>query len=264
MAAALLLLFCWITLTPPGVAQSDTQPVPQLSSTSSSPTETTSPKKKKKVWTEEELQKLHGGISVVGQPAPPPADKAVTDKAATGKATANKGILPAAEEEVAEASPERPPCKSWSWAADVDAVLSAQGVNLGREYWIDKSYGGSICTTELGDIATLAKRVEGDYVLDDQSKIRIQAVVFAGLPVDVVASQENTGIMSIMVYKGHPYVTTGYTGVRFVSPSGITVRYALQTVTMTDPYDDRTVILDHARDELKDFQGGVRFVVTRQ
>jgi len=233
-----------MALSPLGLAQTSTTETPPP------PPSSPSPEKKKKVWTEEDLRKIQGGVSVVGEPDKPPAKAKKAAPTESAKA----------EEALPEEAPERPPCKSWSWAAAVDAVLSSQGVNLGRVYWIQRSYGGEICTTELGDLAALAKRVEGDYVLDDLSKIHIQAEVFTGLPVEVVGVQESTGILHIVVWKGHPYLTTSYTGVRWVS-GGITVGYNLQTLTMTDPYEDRSVRLDRATEANWDIQGGVRFTV---
>jgi hypothetical protein len=145
----------------------------------------------------------------------------------------------------------------------VDAVLSAQGVNLGREYWVMRTYGGAICTTALGDVAALANRVAGDYALEDGSKVHIKAEAYPGLLSDLIAAQENTEIVNIVSWKGHPYLVTGYTGAR-VYVNGALAGYKMQTLTMTDPYEDRSVRFDRAKDSLQEFQGTVRFVVTRR
>lgn len=194
---------------------------------------------------------------MVGEPAAPA--KTAPGKADKNKQAASKGILPA-EEEAPEAPPERPPCKSWSWAAAVDAVLSAQGVNFGREYWVMRIYGGEICTTELGNVAALANRVGGDYALEDASKVRVQAETFSGIPRDFPAVDKK-GVPHIVIWKQHPYVITDHHGIIYTDENGNVTGYWLQEMTMVDPYENRTVRFSHQTDNLQNIQGMVRFTV---
>ena len=229
---------------------------------SSQQTSGTSTQKKKKVWTEEDLRKLKGGVNVVGEPAA--ANPKKDDKQAAEKADAGSGILADREEEAPAAEPEKPPCKSWSWAAAVETVLAPQGVSFGQIFWLSKSYGGEVCTQELGSISSLARRVEGDYTLDDGTRIRIEARTFANFPdgAAIVTSQEK-GLPYIVAWKRHPYVAAGYTGVKLVdSESGVVAGYSLDTVDLVDPYEGRQVTFDRAKDNLADIQGLVQFVVT--
>ena len=53
----------------------------------------------------------------------------------------------------------------------VDTVLRQQGVRMDRSLWVQKAYGGDICTASLGSVENLARPVAGDYTLDDGSKI---------------------------------------------------------------------------------------------
>ena len=233
-----------MALSPLGFAQTSTTGTPLP------PPSSPSPEKKKKVWTEDDLRRMQGGVSVVGEADKPPAKKKKTAPDDTAKA----------EEPLPEEPPEQPPCKSWSWASAVNAALSAQGVNFGREYWVQKCYGGEICTTELGNVAALAKRVGGDYALEDASKILVQAETFAGIPPDFPAADKK-GIPHIVIWKRHPYVITDHHGIIYTDENGNVTGYWLQDMTMVDLYEDRTVRFNHQSDSLQNIQAVARFTV---
>ncbi|MGH9579431.1 MAG: hypothetical protein ACRD2R_00430 [Terriglobales bacterium] len=244
----------------PGEAQAAASPSNPPQAASGAPA-----KKPRKVLTEDDLRQLRGTISVVGE-SPQPAGKAAGAKK-PAEAEADSDILADTEEVAAEA--ERPPCVSWSWAAGVEAVLRAQGVNLDSMFWLMKSYGGEKCTDQLGNVASLAQAVQGDYTLDDGTRVRVDATVLGGFPDgNQMVSRHEQGIEYIVVWKGHPYVTSGYGGVKRVTQDRlggtVMVEYVLETVDLVDPYQGRRVTFSRETDSLQEIGAVVQLVVTKR
>ena len=200
---------------------------PQTSGTADPPKEPPQ-KKSKKVWTTEDLSKIRGGVSVVGEkPAPP--------KTEAGDEEADEEEGPRVLEP--ESAVKVEPCLSRSWSAAVDAVLSGQGVSLGRDVWMDRFFGGDLCPPALPSAPTLAKRIDGDHFLEDGTKVKLQAVVFSGsLPANDIVAKHDGGTSFLLLWKGHPYVTTSMGGVVLVSQEGR--QYEIQDIGLYDPYED--------------------------
>lgn len=235
---------------------------------SSTPSSPPPPDKKtaKKVWTEEELRRIRSGsVSVVGESVPP-----AESTEASGDAEEEKAAKP-------EASPagepagrvQPPPCKNKSWAAAVHKVLAAQGVDLGADYWEVKCYGASVCTTEMGNVAALAGSIQGDYVLDDGKKVRIQANPSTRLPgSEAFIAVHDQGRAFLVVWKKHPYVTSGFTKQRIVYSAppevggGTKVEYLVDSFDLMDPYEGRQVTIREKAD-LDHIEAVVELLVTK-
>jgi len=203
---------------------------PQSSGTAD-PSKEPAKKKSKKVWTTEDLSKIRGGVSVVGEkeaPREPAEEDPETSEA--------QEPLPAE----ARKTKEIEPCVSRSWSAAVDPVVSAQGVGLGRSFWMDRFFGGDLCPAVLPGVPALAKRLDGDHFLDDGTKVKLQAVIFSGRlpPANDIAVMHDRGGSYVLVWKGHPYVTTNIGGVVWVSDEG-SREYVLDTIDLYDPYENR-------------------------
>src|SRR3954464_9636504 len=117
------------------------------------------PEKQKHVWTNDEVEDLHGGISVVGEP---------TKEKKPGSAADAK-------------TPAGPPkkkaesCDSDAWAVGVDAMMRSWEVSLGKKFWAERLFQG-LCMSPV-NFADAGKQIGGDYVLDDGKKIRVKADV---------------------------------------------------------------------------------------
>ena len=254
-----LLLVAAMSWTLPGAAGA-----PQTE-TAAAPSQTSEQKKKtKKVWTEDDLRRIRrAGVSVVGET--PPAKNESTAKAGPDEEEAEEAALSSEPEPAPE--PARPPCMSRSWGAGVEIVLAAQGVSLGTDYWVLKCYGGDVCTTQVGSVPALVRSVEGDYTLDDGTRVRIQARTWGGFPEggSMVDTQEQ-GREYLVVWKKHPYVTAGYKGVkRIVWTDGVSyVDYVLDTVKLVDPYEGRQVTFSTKKDRFEDIDAVVELVVSKR
>ena len=172
---------------------------------STSSTDPTQPKPKpKKVYTEDDLSELSGGISVVGEATKPAKKKTAADAKDPGKADPAESEA----EEEDDSALDRPQCESLAWGMTVDAVLRQQGVSLDRNLWVQKAYGGDLCTPTLGSPDNLARSVTGDYALDDGSRIRINAMLFPGLPSSAAFVESvKAGKPWILIVGGHPWLT---------------------------------------------------------
>ncbi len=201
---------------------------PQSSGTAEAPKEPAQ-KKSKKVWTTEELSKIRGGVSVVGEkPAPPKTEE---DDSETDEAVEPKVPEPEKAAEV-----ERCLSRSWSWA--VDAILSGQGVGLGQSFWMDRFFGGDVCPATLPAAASLARRIDGDQFLDDGTKVKLQAVVLGISASSGMVEVSERGSSCVVVWKGHPYVTTHLRGIVWTDKSGART-YEIQEIDLYDPYEGR-------------------------
>ena len=218
------------------------------------PAKESSKRKSKKVWTTEDLSKIRGGVSVVGEkPAPPKTDE---DDTEADEAEVSK--LPEPEKTV-----EVERCLSRSWSAAVDAILAGQGVGLGRSFWMDRFFGGDVCPATLPAAATLAKRIDGDHYLDDGSKVKLQAVVLGvNAPKGLVDASERDS-SCVVVWKGHPYLATHLGGIVWVSDDGSRT-YEIQEIDLFDPYEDRRAKLSVKRgDRESEIEAIVDIRVTR-
>ncbi|MDP9264273.1 MAG: hypothetical protein M3O85_08150, partial [Acidobacteriota bacterium] len=99
-------------------------------------------------------------------------------------------------------------CENWAWAAGVETILRTENVPLDQHYWVQKSDGGEICLESLAPLEQLSKVVTGEYVLDDTSKVRLEARYTLGAPanLDSIILSLRAGQPALLVWKGHAYV----------------------------------------------------------
>ncbi len=185
--------------------------------------------KKKHVYTDEDmlLLKRKGGVSVVGDGS---ASSSADDPArATGQAAKPQ---PAA-------NPLRAPqadCLTYSWAASVETAVLQLNVPLDRSFWLMKSFGGSVCRSSLGALPPLVNAINGDYVLDDGSKVHLTAnAVFGAMPkVDDLVAAGQSGKPYIFVWRGHPSLVERVEGIDRQGGGGHVI--SLSKITLIDPY----------------------------
>jgi hypothetical protein len=104
-------------------------------------------------------------------------------------------------------------CESWALAAGLEAMLRQQKVNLDRHFWLMRLYGGELCVQEMPSAESLAREVNGEFVLDDGRHVRLQLDFAPGAPTDidsVIAGLERQRI-ALLILRGHPYYLAGAT-----------------------------------------------------
>lgn len=104
-------------------------------------------------------------------------------------------------------------CESWALAAGLEAMLRQQKVNLDRHFWLMRLYGGELCVQEMPSAESLAREVNGEFVLDDGRHVRLQLDFAAGPPTDidsVIAGLQRQRI-ALLILRGHAYYLAGAT-----------------------------------------------------
>lgn len=104
-------------------------------------------------------------------------------------------------------------CESWAIATGLEAMLRQQNVTLDRHFWLMRLYGGELCTQEMPSAESLARAVNGEFVLDDGRHVRLQLEFSSGAPSDVdsiIAGLERQRI-ALLFLGGHAYYLAGAT-----------------------------------------------------
>jgi hypothetical protein len=223
-----LLALCAIAA--PAFAQTDTSSKPQP--------------KPKHVWTNDEVEDLHGGISVVGEPT---KEK---DSKKSGVATDEKKTPAAPPKKKAEA------CDSDAWAVGVDAMMQSWQVSLGKKFWAERLFN-ELCLNPV-NLGDAAKQIPGDYVLNDGKKIRVKADV-------VLHDFPNPTVIVNAVKADHPFLVSWKNRVLIVTyvdyienyTNGILTDYTIHKLHLTDPLAGSTSIYDSTLNKLAEIDGSV-------
>ena len=210
-------------------------------------------KKPPKVYTNDDLEGMTGGISVIGSTSKP--DKAATKDEAT--ATTKTPAAPKSK-----MPPQKAQCADWGWGAVVAASLSSQGVPFDAAYWVDKTWGTGRCTATIGSASSVASSIDGDYSLDDGSKIHIQSIVGAPTGAGVVESLQKKKPV-IVVWRGIPYMATGVHGVQMDNGDGSST-YFIREMTLGNPYLGKNVTFNSEKDKESELEAVIFRVTSRQ
>lgn len=211
-------------------------------------------KKPARVYTNDDLEGMSGGINVVGEAAKPekPANPG-KDKAEPAAATA-----PAAK---TKAPPTKDQCADWGWGVVVAETLNYKGVPFDAEYWVDKTFGTTRCLNRLPTAATIAPSIDGDYTLDDGSKIHIKSSVGAPGAAGVVEGIDKNRPF-VVIWRGIPYLANGVRGVKQIYDDG-SVQYIISEITLSNPYLEKTVTFSAEKDKGSELEA-VDFRVTKR
>ena len=195
-----------------------------------------------RVWTNEDLESLKGGINVVGQPdESKPSPKTQAGNATDGKAPTEL-------------------CESDGWADAIATVVGIQGVHLDSKFWAARLFS-SLCTSGIkGEV--VGPRITGDYTLDDGKKIHLKAdFVLHNLPTAaaiVAAIDEQRSF--IISWKGRPYVTNRVDYVDNVY-NGVSM-YTIQKLYLTNAMTHKPLLLEATAANLKEIDGSLQITVT--
>lgn len=202
-------------------------------------------KKDKKVLTNEDLDRLNGGVNVVGETG------SWKDNADTPATKADSGAAKPPNQE--QARDEN--CNTQGLAMAIGVALRAEGVAMGRDELMGRLYGADICSPNMGNVPSLVQRMEGDYTLGNGRKIHLAAAYRDGPPGSVNLIEANDkGRHFVIVWKGVAYV---HTGVEYIeqtivdSNGGWGKNFVTTSITLFDPYRNRTVIFRNPPSEIE-------------
>ncbi|HWR36557.1 MAG TPA: hypothetical protein VN622_11870 [Clostridia bacterium] len=129
-------------------------------------------------------------------------------------------------------------CENWAWAAALEMSLLKQGVPLGQKFWVDKANGGALCLNSAGTLESLARVVEGEYVLEDGRKFRLEVRWQESAPgtSDRVLVPLALGRPYILYWRGHAYVPQAALWDEYIYPTGQKTM-EIKELTLLDPYE---------------------------
>jgi hypothetical protein len=211
-------------------------------------TDTTAPKDKpakpKRVWTNEEVENIRGGVSVVGDSKSSPEAKKANDSSASSQKESGET--------------ESGSCLSDAWGAGVAGVMRAQGATMTRKFWVTKLFGGA-CLTGV-KLEAVSTGITGDYALDDGTKLAAKAEVVKGLPTAATMVASVTKNQPFLVsWKNWVWVVTDvqYIDREYWSNGGSTHIYTIARATMTDPLGEKVMIFDASKTPLSEIEGSL-------
>jgi hypothetical protein len=186
------------------------------------PPTTVAPKKAKKVFTDDDVRRLSGGISVVGD------SEKKSDGSDDENSNSNQPKTKTAKEPTQEAG-----CLSRSWATMADVASRSVGVNLGNDYWHQKLFGHDICTDQVGTPDSIARAIDGGHIYPDGTHARLKVKLTQGMTTAaaLIAAQRE-GRTPIMVWKHHPYAVDGGNYINY----GKNAVYVIKDIALVDPY----------------------------
>ncbi len=151
------------------------------------------------------------------------------------------------------------PCNNFSFAAALAAVLGHENAEIKQDYWVDKLYAGGVCLDEIGNMDDLARKIAGEYVLDDGRRVEVSLEYFPGVPVNVsslLVPILNDETLMVFV-DGHADVLVGAMWDEYLSKRGERM-IDLKELHLLDPLQNKKVILDAAGDDIAKMTGFAR------
>lgn len=166
---------------------------------------------------------------------------------------------------VADVKAEQP-CPNWAWAAGMEAILRRQKVELDQRYWVMKVNGGLVCLPSPGSMEDLKRRIDGEYILGDKRKVRLEVRYRESLPetTDALLLPLALGRPYLMWWKGQPYLVKGATWDEFLYQTGqklVEIR-TLKMINTLESGAKRDVIFDREKDDTNDLSPMFDVVVT--
>ena len=141
-----------------------------------------------RVWTNEDLENIKGGINVVGQPD----ESTPSSKTEASNAAGDKPIHRVVRER--------------RMGRRGAAVVGIQGAQLDSKFWAARLFS-NLCSSGI-KVEVVAPRITGDYTLDSGKKVHLKAdFILHNLPTAaaiVAAIDERRPF--IIAWKGRPYV----------------------------------------------------------
>lgn len=211
-------------------------------SSGTQPQQDTQKPKAPRVWTNEDLQNLKGGINVVGQPdESTPSDK-------------SNAVKPTGDESSSEL------CESDGWADAIAAVARIQGAHLDSKFWKARLFS-NLCSSGI-KVEVVSPRITGDYTLDDGMKVHLKAdFILRNLPTAAaIVAAINEQRSFVISWKGRPYVTNRVDYVDNVY-DGVSM-YTVSKLHLTNAMTGKPVPFEATAANLKEIDGTLQITVT--
>lgn len=175
--------------------------------------------------------------------------------------------LPDKSAEIANVTLSKPAqsCQNWAWAVAVEAILEAQKVPLKQNFWVQKVNGSEICVDVLPAPELLARAIDGPYVLDDGSKVRLESRYFAGPPAapDDLIAPLRQGMPLLLFWKGRALLLRAVVYDEYVYPNGQHT-FEIREIKFLDPLapaKQPDVSFVNGRDDPADISGVLQVTV---
>lgn len=158
------------------------------------------------------------------------------------------------------------PCGNWAWAAGLESILRRQKVELDQRFWILKLNGGLACLPSAGTFENLKKQIDGEYVLADGRKVRIEIYYRKSLPptTDALILPMAQGRPYMIWWKNQPYLVKGATWDEFIYQTGqkLVEIKTLKLVNTLEKGTKRDIIFDRTTDDTNQLSATFDAVVT--
>ncbi len=157
-------------------------------------------------------------------------------------------------------------CENWALAAGLETMLRHQNVALDQNFWLMKLEGGDLCLTSLPKVESLAQTVNGEFVLDDGRRVRLETHFITGAPVNIdsVIVALKLQQVSLVIWRGHPYFLSGITYDEHILSNGMRV-FVLKEMRLANTFPKLPgVTFEKGRDNPDDIQGILDVTVAAQ
>jgi len=157
-------------------------------------------------------------------------------------------------------------CENWGLAAGLETMLRHQNVALDQNFWVMKLEGGDLCLTRLPKVESLAQTVNGEFVLDDGRRVRLETHFIAGAPVNIdsVIVALKLQQVSLVIWRGHPYFLSGITYDEHIVSNGMRI-FVLKEMRLANTFPKLPgVTFEKGRDNPDDIQGILGVTVAAQ
>jgi hypothetical protein len=157
-------------------------------------------------------------------------------------------------------------CENWGLAAGLETMLRHQNVALDQSFWVMKLEGGDLCLPRLPKVESLAQTVNGEFVLDDGRRVRLETHFITGAPVNIdsVIVALKLQQVSLVIWRGHPYFLSGITYDEHITNNGMRI-FVLKEMRLVDTFPKLPgVTFEKGRDNPDDIQGILGVTVAAQ
>ncbi len=150
-------------------------------------------------------------------------------------------------------------CTNWAWAVAVEAMLKSQQVTMKQNYWVMKANLGELCIDTPPTLEQLTKLVNGEYVLDDGRKVRLESHTIAGAPqiADDLIAPLRQGRPVLLFWKARALVVRAATYDEYIYPNGQRM-FQIKEIRLVDPLltgKEREISFVNGRDDADEIVG---------
>ncbi len=159
-------------------------------------------------------------------------------------------------------------CTNWAWAVAIEAMLKAQQVTLKQNFWVQKADYGELCIDRAPTLERLAKVIDGEYILEDGRKVRLQSRYITGAPTipDDVIAPLRQGRPVLLFWNSRALVLRAAVYDEYIYPNGQRM-FQIKEMKLVDPLltgKAREVSFVNGRDNADDIGGVFQVDVIRK